>query len=57
VRIIARLDIKGENLIKGIQLEGLRVIGNPYEYALKYYLDGIDEIIYIIVSQQFKTTI
>ena len=47
MRIIARLDIKGENLIKGIQLEGLRVIGNPYEYALKYYLDGIDEIIYI----------
>ena len=28
-RIIARLDIKGPNLVKGINLEGLRVLGNP----------------------------
>ena len=34
MRIIARLDIKSENLIKGIQFEGLRVIGNPNEYAI-----------------------
>jgi len=47
VRVIARLDIKGDNLIKGIKLEGLRVIGDPYEYALKYYMEGVDEIIYI----------
>ncbi|MEK6745415.1 MAG: imidazole glycerol phosphate synthase cyclase subunit [Pseudomonadota bacterium] len=47
VRLIARLDIKGENLIKGIQLEGLRVIGNPQEYATGYYNDGIDELIFM----------
>ncbi|MCW7497019.1 imidazole glycerol phosphate synthase cyclase subunit [Leptospira levettii] len=47
VRIIARLDIKGENLIKGVHLEGLRVIGSPAEYALKYYQDGADELVYI----------
>ena len=46
VRIIPRLDIKGENLIKGIQLEGLRVIGNPAAYAQKYYNEGADELIY-----------
>lgn len=46
VRIIARLDIKGPNLIKGIHLEGLRVIGSPGEHALRYYLQGIDELIY-----------
>jgi cyclase len=46
-RIIARLDIKGPNLIKGIHLEGLRVIGSPGEHALKYYLQGIDELIYM----------
>ena len=40
-------DIKGANLIKGIHLEGLRVLGNPNEFALKYYRDGIDEIIYM----------
>lgn len=47
IRLIARLDIKGPNLIKGIHLEGLRVIGSPNEYALRYYLQGADEIIYM----------
>ena len=46
-RLIARLDIKGPNLIKGIHLEGLRVIGDPNVYAKKYYQSGIDEIIYM----------
>ena len=47
IRLIARLDIKGSNLIKGIHLEGLRVIGSPGEYALRYYLQGADELIYM----------
>ena len=47
VRLIARLDIKGPNLIKGVHLEGLRVIGPPNEYALKYYKQGADELIYM----------
>ena len=46
IRIIARLDIKSENLVKGIHLEGLRIIGDPSEYAKKYYEDGADEIYY-----------
>jgi len=47
IRLIARLDIKGPNLIKGIHLEGLRVIGSPGEHALRYYLQGADELIYM----------
>ena len=47
IRLIARLDIKGPNLIKGIHLEGLRVMGNPNEFAKKYYNDCVDEIIYM----------
>ena len=47
IRLIARLDIKGPNLIKGINLEGLRVIGSPNEYALRYYHQGADELIYM----------
>ena len=47
IRLIARLDIKGHNLIKGIHLEGLRVIGSPGEHALHYYLQGVDELIYM----------
>ena len=47
LRIIPRLDIKGPNLVKGINLEGLRIMGDPQLFAEKYYLDGADEIIYI----------
>ncbi len=47
IRLIARLDIKGANLIKGINLEGLRVIGDPNVFARKYDEAGIDEIIYM----------
>lgn len=49
IRIIPRLDIKGPNLVKGVHLEGLRVLGKPEDFALKYYLDGADELIYIDV--------
>ena len=45
-RIIARLDVKAPNLVKGIQFEGLRKLGDPNEFALKYYLEGADEIFY-----------
>ena len=45
-RIIARLDIKNSNLVKGIHLEGLRVLGDPEKFAKFYYEQGADEIIY-----------
>lgn len=47
LRIIPRLDIKGPNLIKGVRLEGLRVIGDPQEYAVRYYEEGADELVYM----------
>ena len=43
-RVIARLDVKGPNLVKGIHLEGLRVLGNPAEFAKYYYTEGADEL-------------
>ena len=46
VRVIARMDIKGANLVKGIHLEGLRVLGRPEQFACHYYEAGIDELIY-----------
>lgn len=48
-RLIARLDIKGPNLIKGVHLEGLRKIGDPQEHATRYYQQGADELIYMDV--------
>ena len=46
-RLIARLDIKGNNLIKGLRFEGLRVVGSAKDFAKKYYEHGADEIIYL----------
>lgn len=45
--MIARLDIKGANVIKGIHLEGLRLVGAPGPMARGYYAEGIDEIVYM----------
>ena len=46
-RVIPRLDIKGPNVVKGVHLEGLRVVGDPAALALKYYHAGADELIYM----------
>lgn len=46
-RLIARLDIKSGNLIKGVHLEGLRIIGDPQHYAKRYYEQGADELLYV----------
>ena len=46
VRIIPRLDIKGPNLVKGIHLEGLRVLGKPEYFAKYYYENGADELMF-----------
>ena len=55
VRVIARLDIKGPNLIKGIHLEGLRVVGDPHEHAVRYYNEGADELLFIdIVASLYQ---
>lgn len=47
LRVIPRLDIKGPNLIKSISFEGLRVLGDPAEFAHKYYAGGADELLFM----------
>jgi imidazole glycerol-phosphate synthase subunit HisF len=55
VRLIARLDVKAPKLIKGVHLEGLRVIGDPNEYARRYYEGGADELLYMdIVASLYE---
>lgn len=46
-RIIVRLDVKNEALVKGIHLEGLRVLGKPEAFAEHYYKDGVDELLFM----------
>lgn len=47
IRLIPRLDIKGPNLVKGVHLEGLRVLGKPEDFARHYYESGADELCYM----------
>jgi cyclase len=49
VRLIARLDLKMNFLIKGIHLEGWRKVGDPWEFARRYYAEGVDELVYMDV--------
>lgn len=44
-RLIAKIDIKNTNLVKGINLEGLRALGAPTFFANEYYKSSIDEIV------------
>lgn len=46
LRIIPKLDIKNYNLVKGISMEGFRVLGDPKKFIENYYINGADEIIY-----------
>ena len=58
-RVIAKLDIKDKNLVKGVNFEGLRVLGRPHEFATYYYENGIDEIFYqdVIASLLGRNTL
>lgn len=47
IRIIPKLDIKNGNLIKGINLEGLRILGDPINFSNIYYNHGADELCYL----------
>ncbi len=47
LRVIPRLDVKGKNLVKGIHLEGLRVLGDPSFYAHRYAAEGADELLFM----------
>lgn len=47
IRVIPRLDIKGPNVVKGVNLEGLRVVGRPEMFAPHYYAEGADELLFM----------
>lgn len=49
LRIIPRLDVKGDRLVKGVHLEGIRPLGKPEDFALRYYEGGADELLYMDV--------
>ena len=54
-RIISRLDVKNNFLVKGINLEGLRILGSPENFATKYYNENVDELVFQdVVASLYK---
>ena len=49
-RIIACLDVRDGQVVKGINFEGLRSAGEPAALARRYYEDGIDELVILDVT-------
>lgn len=49
-RIIACLDIRDGQVVKGINFEGLRSAGDPAELARRYNREGIDELVILDIT-------
>lgn len=49
-RIIPCLDVKNGQVVKGINFEGLREVGDPVEMGAFYSAQGTDELVYLDIS-------
>ena len=57
IRLIARLDVKNDHLVKGFNWKGLRKLGDPHDFAADYYRQGVDELLYMdIVASLYNAT-
>ena len=49
-RIIPCLDVKDGQVVKGINFEGLKEVGDAVEMGVKYSAEGADELVYLDIS-------
>lgn len=49
-RLIACLDVRDGQVVKGVNFEGLRLAGDPASLARRYNADGIDELVLLDVT-------
>ncbi|XWU89002.1 imidazole glycerol phosphate synthase subunit HisF [Myxococcus virescens] len=49
-RLVVCLDVKGGRVVKGVQFEGLRDVGDPVELARRYEAEGADELTFLDIS-------
>ena len=49
-RLIVCLDVKGARVVKGVQFEGLRDVGDPVQLSQRYEHEGADEITFLDIS-------
>jgi imidazole glycerol-phosphate synthase subunit HisF len=53
-RIIPCLDVDAGRVVKGIEFEGLRDMGDPAELAARYNREGADELVVLDISASFQ---
>lgn len=49
-RLIVCLDVRGDRVVKGVQFEGLRDVGDPVRLAERYEAEGADEIVFLDIA-------
>jgi imidazoleglycerol phosphate synthase, cyclase subunit len=54
-RIIACLDVRNGQVVKGVNFEGLRSAGDPAELARRYNVEGIDELVILDITATIET--
>lgn len=54
-RIIACLDVRDGQVVKGVNFEGLRSAGDPAELARRYNVEGIDELVILDITATLET--
>ena len=53
-RIIPCLDVDAGRVVKGIEFEGLRDMGDPADLAARYNCEGADELVMLDISATFE---
>ncbi len=54
-RIIACMDVRDGQVVKGVQFQQLRHAGDPAELARRYNIEGIDEVVVLDITATLET--
>ena len=54
-RIIACMDVRDGQVVKGVQFQRLRHAGDPAELARRYNIEGIDEVVVLDITATLET--
>ena len=54
-RIIACMDVRDGQVVKGVQFQQLRHAGDPAELARRYNVEGIDEVVVLDITATIET--
>jgi cyclase len=53
-RLVVCLDVAGGKVVKGVQFESLKTMGDPAELASRYEAEGADEIVFLNISASIE---